>query len=320
MSNNDFAIIPISLPTPFIVGDVWCYLLQSKEGLVLIDCGPKTNEAYQSLQSAFKEHKVDPKNIDQIWLTHAHPDHFGAAVKYSQLWNAKLVGLNEAQFYFHLKEDYNPYTQFFKSHDYNEDSTKFFRDQHEWYKRFMDTTDLDIVLNHSDTIDFGKYDFEVIHAPGHAWGHACFLNRDYEIAFAGDILIENISSNALINFDEQTGERRASLLYLRQSMQKIADLNFTTYSGHGNIITNPKEVFQKHNQSQLERFETIFHLTNEPQALKEIVVQLFPFAKHPKYAFLPISEVIGYLDWAISEDAIEEIEISDTANLFKRKY
>lgn len=47
---KDEKIIPISIPTPFAVGDVNVYLLKG-EALTLIDAGPKTREAYRCFKT-----------------------------------------------------------------------------------------------------------------------------------------------------------------------------------------------------------------------------------------------------------------------------
>jgi hypothetical protein len=50
-------IIPLAIPTPFYVGDVIVYLIK-EEPLTLIDCGPKTPEAYKTLREKLKRNGV----------------------------------------------------------------------------------------------------------------------------------------------------------------------------------------------------------------------------------------------------------------------
>ncbi|MEJ7698826.1 MAG: MBL fold metallo-hydrolase [Pyrinomonadaceae bacterium] len=72
-------IIPLSIPTPFYVGDVNVFLIR-EEPLTLIDVGPKTKEAAEALRD-----KITTKtafsfsDIRRIVLTHAHEDHCGLA-------------------------------------------------------------------------------------------------------------------------------------------------------------------------------------------------------------------------------------------------
>src|SRR5688500_6514563 len=71
-------IIPLSISTPFYVGDVNVYLIKA-DSVTLIDVGPKTNEASEALRSKLAAHGVKFADIRRIVLTHAHEDHCGLA-------------------------------------------------------------------------------------------------------------------------------------------------------------------------------------------------------------------------------------------------
>ncbi|HTH37499.1 MAG TPA: MBL fold metallo-hydrolase, partial [Pyrinomonadaceae bacterium] len=71
-------ILPISVPTPFYVGDVNVYLIR-EDPVTLIDVGPKTPEAAEALRGGLAAHGVKFSDIHRIVLTHAHEDHCGLA-------------------------------------------------------------------------------------------------------------------------------------------------------------------------------------------------------------------------------------------------
>src|SRR6187397_3125944 len=71
-------IIPISIPTPFYVGDVNVYLIK-KDPVTLIDVGPKTDAAAKALREKLMSHGVKFSDVRRIVLTHAHEDHCGLA-------------------------------------------------------------------------------------------------------------------------------------------------------------------------------------------------------------------------------------------------
>lgn len=76
------------LPTPFAVGDVNAYLLKG-DTLSLIDAGPKTPEAYIALERGIKEAGYSFNDVEQVFLTHHHPDHAGWIDAFP---NAKVYG------------------------------------------------------------------------------------------------------------------------------------------------------------------------------------------------------------------------------------
>src|ERR1044072_4118782 len=71
-------IVPISVPTPFYVGPVNCYLI-AEEPLTLIDTGQKTREAIEAVREGLRKARVRVSDIRRIVPTNAHEDHCGVA-------------------------------------------------------------------------------------------------------------------------------------------------------------------------------------------------------------------------------------------------
>lgn len=299
---------PIKIPTPFLVGDVWAYLLESDGDFILVDCGPKTQDGLSVVHEFLKKEGVHPHQIRQIWLTHAHPDHHGAAKVLAEECQAEIVALHELVPYVEQTENYAPFTHFFEEHGIPTDWITNFEMQYNWFKQFMDPILLDDELIDGDVIHCGTVPFKVHHMPGHAWGHAVFECLDEAFVIAGDVLIEHISSNALIAFNQETGEKRNSLLDFRTSMKQTADFGKRIFSGHGNSFENPEAIWHKHDSSHQIRKKRIYKLLDKPMTLLEITQAIFPFAKEPKLAYLPISEVVGYLDWLLVDGMIQIVD------------
>ncbi|MEW9031663.1 MAG: MBL fold metallo-hydrolase, partial [Planifilum fimeticola] len=55
----------ITLPTPFPIGPVNVYLVES-ESLTLVDVGPKTDEAWESLKNQLRDRGYSPSDIEQV--------------------------------------------------------------------------------------------------------------------------------------------------------------------------------------------------------------------------------------------------------------
>ena len=71
-------IIPISVPTPFYIGPVNVYLI-AEDPITIIDTGPKTKEAIETLRAGLRSAGFRVSDIRRIVLTHAHEDHCGLA-------------------------------------------------------------------------------------------------------------------------------------------------------------------------------------------------------------------------------------------------
>src|SRR5690625_7114051 len=54
------------------------------EAISLIDAGVKTEEAWETLKTQLSDLGFQTSDIDQIFLTHHHPDHIGLVEKFPQ--------------------------------------------------------------------------------------------------------------------------------------------------------------------------------------------------------------------------------------------
>ena len=66
----------LSVPTPFIVGRVNCYLIED-EPLTLVDTGPNSGTSLDGPGGALARHGRRVEDLERIVVTHQHMDHFG---------------------------------------------------------------------------------------------------------------------------------------------------------------------------------------------------------------------------------------------------
>jgi glyoxylase-like metal-dependent hydrolase (beta-lactamase superfamily II) len=85
----------VSLPTPFRVGRVNCYLL-AEPPVTVIDPGTLRPGSLEQLEALLNSKALGLADIERIVVTHAHPDHFGAAAAVAVRSGARIVcGLPE---------------------------------------------------------------------------------------------------------------------------------------------------------------------------------------------------------------------------------
>ena len=79
----------ITLPRPFGMGRVNCYLLQTSAGHVLIDtgCSNARKELYRELKGA----GCTPSSLKLVILTHGHFDHIGNAAYIRSVFGARIA-------------------------------------------------------------------------------------------------------------------------------------------------------------------------------------------------------------------------------------
>ena len=84
----------------YFVGTEWVsvFLLDTPEGLILIDCAYK-EVFYQVIDSIYRL-GFDPRNIKKLLLTHGHFDHCGAAMELQQISGCEIwIGKEDAYFF-----------------------------------------------------------------------------------------------------------------------------------------------------------------------------------------------------------------------------
>jgi glyoxylase-like metal-dependent hydrolase (beta-lactamase superfamily II) len=92
----------------------------------------------------------------------------------------------------------------------------------------------DIVDDDGPELQFGGFDFQVIHTPGHSQGSLCILERRAGLLFCGDVVHDGAILDAIAGAD-----RRA----LQQSHDRIRELDFNhALAGHGAVLTRDQTM------------------------------------------------------------------------------
>lgn len=306
------SIHPIRIPTPFLVGDVFSYLVIDKK-IVLIDCGHLSDSSLDILDQQFKQRGLSLSDLDEIWLTHGHPDHFGLARKLRNLTGTFVFGHRKERNNFGNNRDAVLFEQFFREYGIPEELNAMMLQQLEWLQKWQSWVEPNMWVDENSELSTGSQFFSIKHLPGHAPGHVAYYNE--ETIFGGDVLISHISTNAVINFDADTGQRNQSLLQQRASLQWMARQSQPVLPGHGTIITNSQAVAAKHLEEQKRRYKKLVayvqHL-KEPASLYEITKAIMPQVNQPEQTFLALSEVIGHLDWAMVQHDIKRVTENGT--------
>lgn len=309
----------IIIPTPFAVGDVNAYLMKG-DMLTLIDAGPKTPEAWEALNAGLKDAGVKPADVEQVVLTHHHPDHagwvdgFSNATLYGHPYNDLWLRRDQAFFDYHdafylerLKEEGVPEELWF------------------WVKKMkrplnlLGSRPLDMAINEGDTIP-GHPDWDVMETLGHAQSHLSFWNKESGEMIGGDHVIAKVSSNPLIEppLNPEDG-RPKSLLQYNASLARLLKMPIDViYSGHGEEVRNVHELVTQRLEKQHQRaMKVMAMIEREAETVYELTKKLFPHAYEQELG-LTLSETIGQIDYLLEEGQIME-RLGDNGILYYSK-
>lgn len=293
----------VELPTPFPVGPVNAYLLLGTP-LTLVDTGPKTDAAQAALDAgvAAAGHRLE--DIRRIILTHGHSDHFGNAAWVRARSGAEILAHPADRPKFAGERWVNePLRRHFLAAGLPESFLETFRERIRGLRHLFDAVPEFQPLQDGDTVPLDGDGLRVLYCPGHSIGHICLYHED-GVLVAGDLLLEEISPNPLVEFDAR-GERIPTLPQYLHSLRRVLLLNCDlAYPGHGGPIANPsariRELIGHHEQRKEEIHK---RLGRQGKTLVALCRELYQNLDDLNL-MLALSEVVGHLDLLAEEKRV----------------
>lgn len=302
-------IAKVILPTPFQVGDVNAYLIKT-DRLTLVDCGVKTDEAWEALQSQLHYLGLTPSDIEQVVLTHHHPDHVGLLDYFPEnipVYGHALCERWLQRTHTFLKEHDEFYQKLFIEFGIPESYFPFIGHLKKSL-RYSCNRSLTSTVQEGSIIP-GLEEWEIIETPGHAQSHIVLFREKDGILIGGDHVLAHISPNPLLE-PPVNGEleRPKPLLQYNHSLRKL--LNYSIgkiYTGHGEEVYDLQELVEKRLKRQHERAMSVKEFISiQPLSTFEICQRLFPTV-YQKELSLTISETVGQVDYLLSLGEIDKI-------------
>jgi glyoxylase-like metal-dependent hydrolase (beta-lactamase superfamily II) len=311
----------IEMPTPYGVGPVNCYLLEA-EPLTLIDCGINTPQAQNALFLEIAAAGYFPESIEQVIVTHAHPDHYGLVHVIQEAAGAtvffperEIRRVRDRQMLFEvgrlLMEAGMPLDLLFKM-DQQRKSDPRPRLNHDHVVPVVDGDTFELEG------DDGAFTLSAHLMPGHTGGHFVYLEDETKTLFAGDQLLPETSPNPLLEPSlDEPGERRRSLKEYLTSLGRMGEMGLKlVYPGHGDPVTDPGALIESTIEHHLKRKASVAaYLDDAGKTPYEIATEVYPDVTGPD-SFLAVSEVVAHLDLVV-EDGQGEVDVRDGVTYYR---
>ncbi len=147
----------------------------------------------------------------------------------------------------------------------------------------------DKILKDGDTLEENEFTLKVVHTPGHASNHLCYILEEEEFIFTGDHIMNG--STVVI------GPPDGNMKHYLDSLEKLKSFHLTKIApGHGEVLDKPHEVAEWIINHRLQREEKVASALKEatkgnPESLvskvyDDVDSSLFPIAKASLLAHL----------------------------------
>jgi glyoxylase-like metal-dependent hydrolase (beta-lactamase superfamily II) len=290
----------LSLPTPFPVGPVNCYLLLG-DPLSVVDPGMLWADTIAILTAGLARHGHLISDLAQIIVTHGHPDHFGAAGWLCAHSDATIIaGRPEAPKLLGPldRSRLDGLGAGLGIPDATRRSFSGFYEAVGPLTHPIDAGRLQL-LDDRDTVAAGGRVWHAHVTPGHAVGHLSLYDPDQRTLLSGDHLLACITPNPLLEPDPDSPlQRRRSLVEYLDSLDRFCRLDpLAVLPGHGPRFADVPtlaEAVRVHHHERAEQIHQAVRDTGEPTAF-ELVRSVFPQLDGFSI-MLGVSEIVGHLD------------------------
>jgi glyoxylase-like metal-dependent hydrolase (beta-lactamase superfamily II) len=310
----------LSIPTPFAVGRVNCYLIDD-EPLTLIDTGPNSGKALDELDIALREHGHTIDSLQRIVITHQHIDHTGLLGILARRSGAEVVVLDLLapvleEFGAYAERDDELAESLMLRHGIPRDVVTALRSMSRAFRAWGGSAPVDRRLEDGEELMFANRTLQALHRPGHSPSDTLFWDADRQLLIGGDHLIGHISSNPLISRplggksgEPGDGRPRALITYMR-SLSETREMPVeTVLPGHGDPVTDHVNLIDERFALHERRAAKIGGLIAEkPMSAYEIAQSLWGNVAVTQ-AYLTLSEVLGHVDLLIDRDEVRETEV-----------
>ena len=128
----------------------------------------------------------------------------------------------------------------------------------------------DRVIGEGATIEGTEFGLEVLHTPGHAPNHLCFLLEEERLLFTGDTVLDGMFS--VIN-----PSRGGDMAVYVETLERLEKMRLSRLCpGHGDVIDEPKARIREYIEHRRAREEQIYKLVKkQPAKIPDLVAAIY---------------------------------------------
>ena len=308
----------LRLPLPYALDHVNVYLLHGHAGWTIVDCGLNTAQARTLWEGAFKQLHIVPERVEQIVLTHIHPDHFGLSGWLQQRFSTPerqipvWVSAEEHAFFNSLWARIGTAENEAESKEYYTRCGFPLEEGDKVRKATVRTGEHTLphptfsVLDETQPIKMGDRVWQQVPAAGHSDGQVIFYDTEDQVFLSGDQLLMKITPNVgrWPNSEHGVLERYLS------SLQELKTFDVRmAFPGHKWLIGDWQQRLAEMDAHHDERLNTTLDAVHETPGIDVNHVSKYVFRLGDldiHQARFAIAETLAHLDLLQAKGAIQQ--------------
>ena len=283
----------ITLALPFRLNHVHCFIAEEADGYKILDTG-----LHNTTTEKIWEKEIEGKQITDIIVSHYHPDHFGYAGKLQERTNAR-VWMSEIDLQAALQAWEQPFLEklwenYYRAGIPEEKSRALTQNTAAFAPLVTPYPKVENILKEGETIQFGKYVYEIIHTPGHSDGLVTFYNQEKNVLLSTDHVLPRITPNISYWFH---GDPNPLENYLN-SLEKIKKLDVEwVIPSHGDPLQNASKRIQEIETHHKERLNSLKEMLKTGLTVYETMEKLFPKKLAVHDTRFAVGETVAHLEY-----------------------
>ena len=284
------------------VDSVNAYVLADGDTVTLVDAGvwraDPDDDGLPALERGLQRAGYALRDISRIVVTHAHIDHYGLA--------GRLLELTGAELWMHAMTDLDcekyrhPQTAMARRRDMYADHGLSADEQEEigdslarWLPYLHSVVEASTRLRGGERFTTGANEWEVLHTPGHSYGHVCLWSARERVLFSGDHLLPGVTPPVTFErgFDaDPLASYLASLDLIAQRAPRLV------LPGHGRPFTDAARRIEAISRTKARRLAAVRELIEQaPSTVTGIADRLFPKAVMNYQRNYALSETLAHM-------------------------
>ena len=301
----------LRMPLPFSLNHINLWLLEDNDGWTIVDTGINTLATKDLWQQVFDSH-LKNKPVNQLIVTHLHPDHVGLAGWLCEIWDLELqMSRTDYMACRVLMSDTGKPApkaaiNFYQRAGVSDEQLAVYKAKFGGYgKSIYPMPDSFIRLQDNETVVMAGQQWHIIVGRGHAPEHLCLMCPALNVFIAGDQLLPSISSNVSVWPTEPHSNPLKDWLDSCAMLQQKVPADVLVLPSHGQVFFGAHQRLQRLIDGHEKSLVKIVAACAQPQRNVDLFSHLFRRPITDDVLTLAVGETQAHLNYLVSKNKLQ---------------